>query len=102
PVVTGLVLLALVFVPGCIGIISVWDHLGSFSVVLRRDYSPLLVCALMCWGAANLPGAILGFALPSFVLWIRVAVVLYFLLLAAIAVRTVFGTGLGRAAGTVV
>src|ERR1700730_11724717 len=58
PTVTGVVLVALVFVPASIAIISVWDHLGSLGVVLRRDYSPLLVCILMCWAAANLPAAI--------------------------------------------
>jgi lipoprotein NlpI len=98
---TGLVLLVVVFVPACIALISVLDHLGSLGVVLRRDYSPLLVCTLMCWAAANLPAAIAGFLAPAVSTWIHIAVVLYFLVLAAIAVRTVFGTGAGRAAGTV-
>ncbi len=105
PTVTGLVLLAVLFVPACIAIVSVWDHLGSVGVVLRRDYSPLLVCVLMCWAAANLPGAGLlligGIVAPVFAFWIHLAVVLYFLTLAAIAVRTVFGTGIGKAIGTV-
>jgi lipoprotein NlpI len=98
---TGLVLLVVLFVPACIALISVLDHLGSLGVVLRRDYSPLLVCTLMCWAAANLPAAIAGFLAPAVVTWIHIAAVLYFLVLAAIAVRTVFGTGAGRAAGTV-
>ncbi len=101
PTITELVLLAVLFVPACIAIISIWDHLGSVGVVLRRDYSPLLVCILMCWAAANLPGAIAGFIVPVFAFWIHLAVVLYFLTLAAIAVRTVFGTGIGKAIGTV-
>jgi tetratricopeptide (TPR) repeat protein len=99
--VTGLVLLVLLFSPACIAIISVWDHLGSLDVVLRRDYSPLLVCILMCWAAAEIPAAIAGFFLPEMLLWIRLAVVLFFLALAAIAVRTVFGTGMGKAIATV-
>ena len=99
--VTGLVLVALLFVPACIAMISVWDHLGSLGVVLHRDYSPLVVCTLMCWAAASLPGAIAGFVAPALVPWIRVAVVAYFLVLAGIAVRTVFGTGIGKAMGTV-
>ncbi len=90
PTVTGLVLVALLFVPACVAIISVWDHLGSLSVVLRRDYSPLLVCTLMCWAAANLPGAIALFIVPSFNAGIHVILVLYFLVLAAIAIRTCF------------
>jgi len=101
PALTGLVLLGLLFVPACIAIISVWDHLGSLGVVLRRDYSPLVVCTLMCWAAANVPGAIAGFLAPAFSVWIHVAVVTYFVVLAAIAVRTVFGAGIGKAIGTV-
>lgn len=104
PALTWLILLFVLFVPACIAIISVWDHLGSLGVVLRRDYSPLLVCSLMCWAAANIPGAIVGFAAPAFpqlVPGIRGAVILYFLALSAIAVRTVIGTGIGRAIGTV-
>jgi TolA-binding protein len=99
--VTGLLLIAVLFAPACVAIISVWDHLGSVSVVLRRDYSPLLVCVLMSWAAAVLPGAIAGFVAPVFTLWIWLAVILYFLALAAVAVRTVFGTGMGKAIGTV-
>jgi tetratricopeptide (TPR) repeat protein len=100
--VTDLVLVALLFVPACIAIISLWDHLGSLGVVLRRDYSPLMVCTLMCWAAASLPGAIARVFVPAeLALWIRATVVLFFLVLAAIAVRTVSGTGSGRAAGTV-
>lgn len=100
--VMALALLAVVFVPACAAIISLWDHLGSVSVVLRRDYSPLLVCILMCGAAAYLPAALAAFVVPSFVFWIQLALAAYFLGLAAIAVRTVFGTGLGKALGTVV
>ena len=101
PSVTGLILVALVFVPACVAIISVWDHLGSVGVVLRRDYSPLLVCTLMCWAAANIPGAIARFLAPQFAIWIQAAVVIFFLALASIAVRTVFGTGIGKGLVTV-
>ncbi len=101
PSLTWLALLVVVFVPACVAIISAWDHLGSVGVVLRRDYSPLLVCILMCWAAANLIGAVAGLAGDEFTLYAHVPAVLIFLVLAAIAVRTVFGTGAGRAAGTV-
>jgi Tetratricopeptide repeat len=101
PAITALVLLALVFVPACVAIISVWDHLGSLGVVLSRDYSPLLVCTLMCWAAAMFPGAIAAFAAPASALWIGSAAVVYFLVLAAIAIQTVFGAGLGKGVGTV-
>jgi hypothetical protein len=98
--ISRVVLLAVLFVPACIAIISLWDHLGSLDVVLRRDYSPLLVCTLMCWIAANIP-ALAGFLAPAESVWIHMAADLYFLGLAAIAVRTVFGTGIGKAIGTV-
>jgi Tetratricopeptide repeat len=101
PTITGLVMLAVLFVPACVAIISVWDHLGTVGVVLRRDYSPLLVCILMCRAAADLPGAIARFLAPAFTIWIQVAVMLFFSALAAIAIRTVFGTGIGKAIGTV-
>lgn len=100
--ITLLVLLALLLVPVCIAIISLWDHLGSLGVVLRRDYSPLLICFLMCWATALLPAAVVGFMVPAVTEWVWSAAMLYFLVLAAIAVRTVFGTGIGRAAGTVI
>jgi tetratricopeptide repeat protein len=95
------VLLAVLFVPACIAIVSLWDHLGSLGVVLRRDYSPLLVCALMCWIAASIPGVLASFLAPAFSFWIHIAAELYFVALAAIAVRTVFGTDIGKAIGTV-
>jgi len=95
------VLLAVLFVPACVAILSLWDHLGSLGVVLGRDYSPLLVCTLMCWIAASIPGIVAGFIAPAFAFWIHLAVVSYFLTLAAFAVRTVFGTSIGKAIGTV-
>ena len=95
------VLIAVLFVPACVAMISVWDHLGSVSVVLRRDYSPLLVCILMCWIAANLPAAIASVLAPEVAFWIHATADAYFLALAVIAIRTVFGTGTGKAIGTV-
>ena len=64
--ISRVVLVAVLFVPACIAIISLWDHLGSLGVVLRRDYSPFLVCALMCWIAAGIPGVLAGFLAPAF------------------------------------
>ena len=99
--VTLLVLVGLLFVPTCIAIISQWDHLGSVSVVLRRDFSPLLVCTLLCWTAAFLPAAVAGFVVPAFSDWLDMLAMVYFLILATLAVRTVFGTGSLRALVTV-
>lgn len=99
--ISRVVLIAVLFAPACIAMISVWDHLGSVSVVLRRDYSPLLVCTLMCWIAAHLPAWIASFLAPALSFWIHTIADAYFLALAAIAIRTVFGTGIGKAIGTV-
>jgi hypothetical protein len=99
--VTAVALLAILFAPACIAIIAVWDHLGSVGVVLRRDYSPLLVCILMCWAAAGLPAVVVAFIAPALTLWIGLAAILYFAALGTIAIRTVFGTGMGTAAVTV-
>ena len=60
--ITRVVLIVALFAPACIAMISLWDHLGSLSVVLRRDYSPLLVCTLMCWIAAQMPAWLAGVA----------------------------------------
>jgi len=99
--ISRVVLIAVLFAPACIAMISVWDHLGSVSVVLRRDYSPLLVCTLMCWIAAHLPAWIASFLAPALSFWIYAIADAYFLALAAIAIRTVFGAGIGKALGTV-
>jgi tetratricopeptide (TPR) repeat protein len=55
----------------------------------------------MCAAAADLPGAIARFLAPQFTIWIQLAVLLYFTALAVIAIRTVFGTSIGKAIGTV-
>ena len=99
--ISRVILVVVLFVPACIAIISLWDHLGSLGVALRRDYSPFLVCALMCWIAAGIPGVLAGFLAPAFSFWIHTAADLYFLALAAIAVRTVFGSSSVRAIATV-
>ena len=99
--ISRVVLIAVLFAPACVAVISVWDHLGSLGVVLRRDYSPLLVCTLMCWIAANIPAWLASFLAPAVSFWIHIVADVYFLALAAIAIRTVFGSGIGKAIGTV-
>lgn len=77
---TPLLLLAVVYVPGVLLIAR-----ANFA----RDYAGLLTCALMAWTAAQLP-----VYLP--------ARLLYFAVLMFFAVRTVFGSGNGASAVTVV
>jgi len=98
--ISRVVLIAVLFAPACVAVISVWDHLGSVGVVLRRDYSPLLVCTLMCWIAANIPAWLASFLMPAVSFWIHIVADAYFLALAAVAIRTVFGSGVGKSIGT--
>jgi tetratricopeptide (TPR) repeat protein len=100
----ALAALAVVFVPAAILILTLWGTLGAFSTILFRDYLTLLVCSLMAWAAAYLPlaagnAALLYLHLPGHdhpALWWVAH--LYFLALVACAIRTLLGTGFGRAA----
>jgi tetratricopeptide (TPR) repeat protein len=71
---------------------------GGFGVLMRSDYSSLLLCVLTAWAAAYLPFAVVGFFLPFGPL-LLIAANLYFAVLAAFAIRTVFGVGFGPAIG---
>jgi tetratricopeptide (TPR) repeat protein len=91
-----LLAIALVFVPSVIFIRAV-SGFGSFSVLMRSDYLSLLLCVLMTWAAAYLPFATLAFLLFGPVLLIPAN--LYFTVLAAFGIRTLFGIGFGPAIG---
>ena len=99
--------LALLYVPFAIFLMVLFEHPGSFSVVLQRDYAALLACAFMSWAAAHLPfalGALAGGAIKpnvySFLaLWLGGKV--FFAVLMVCALRTVFGSGFGTAIATV-
>lgn len=80
---TPLLLLAVVYVPGVL-LVAAPIARANFS----RDYAALLTCAAMAWTAAQLP------VYPP-------ARLAYFAVLMFFAVRTVFGTGNGAAAGIV-
>ncbi|HEX8923083.1 MAG TPA: tetratricopeptide repeat protein, partial [Pyrinomonadaceae bacterium] len=99
--------LAILYVPATILLMLFFEPLGSFSVVLRRDYGTLLACTFMAWAASHLPFALAGLALDplhkgagtALVLWTLSA--LSFGLLMTFALRTVFGTTFLKALGTV-
>jgi tetratricopeptide (TPR) repeat protein len=104
-----LIPLAALLVPAAIAIIAAWDGLGSTRAALSRDYSPLLVCMLMCWTAAHLPFAAFALAAPAAldgvaaaqaVAVARLAALAYFLILSVLAVRTVTGATLSHALGS--
>ncbi|HYP08452.1 MAG TPA: tetratricopeptide repeat protein [Bryobacteraceae bacterium] len=88
--------------PVAIAVVAAWDGLGSTSIVLRREYLPILVCALLSWSAAYLPLGLVQFA--THVQGLPVVGHLGFLLLFAICLRTALGTstlqaGVSTAAG---
>jgi Tfp pilus assembly protein PilF len=95
--------IAILYVPAVILILTLWDSLGGFGTVLRRDYVPLLMCSFCAWTASKLPLAAAAIALLSFrpdlagnpVLWWFSA--LYFAVLSVCSFRIVFGTSFFRA-----
>ncbi len=99
--------LALLYVPFSLLLITLLESLGSFSVILQRDYGALLTCTLMAWSAAHLPFALAGLAIdfakpnPVLLLALWFLAKLYFGTLMVITLRTVFGASLGHSLGTV-
>ncbi|MBX7222208.1 MAG: tetratricopeptide repeat protein [Blastocatellia bacterium] len=118
--------LGLLYVPGIILIMTFTEHLGSFDVILRRDYGPLLACTLSSWAASHLPFALLGLLLDvicrsaagvlsppmqaltgmvfdpvklaaALAFVLWMAATLYFGILMIFTLRTVFGTTWGKA-----
>ena len=99
-----LVAVAIVLVPAIV-LCRALAGFGSFSVLIRSDYSPLLICTLMCWSASYLPLALARLSIDSELMYepfVYLAFDLYFLVMAAFGVRAVFGTGFGAAFGMAV
>jgi len=99
--------LAVLYVPCVLLLVTFSESLGSFGVVLRRDYGPLLTCSLMAWAAAHLPFAVAGVAATKIGFGARTALVLWSLsavcfgLLMGLVVRTLFGTRFVKALGII-
>jgi tetratricopeptide (TPR) repeat protein len=81
-------------------VVNKLEGTGSAGVVLPRDYMPMLVCHVMGFAAAALPAAALESipGLPEEA--VLIAALLYFAFLSVCAIRTVAGTGWGRAIAT--
>jgi len=94
--------LALLYVPSVILLVVLLESIGSFGVVIRRDYGSLLTCAFMAWAGGHLPFALAGFALDPLHLGAKTALALWCLsavcfgLFMALAVRTIFGGDFGK------
>ncbi len=96
--------IAVVLVPALLLIRAVSGY-GSFGILMESHYLGLLNCVLMSWAAAFLPLAVAGFFIePDLLHTLPVfgAANIYFAVLTAFSVRTVFGTGFGPAAGMTV
>jgi tetratricopeptide (TPR) repeat protein len=89
--------MAILYIPCLILLVAMSGVNASFSVLLRRDYGPLLTCGLMAWAAAHLPFALAGFALEQWKLSEKTALGLWaagaicFGLLMALGLRMLFG-----------
>lgn len=98
-----LLLISIFYVPVAILLMCVFSDIGSFGLVLRRDYGTLAVCALNAWAAGHLPFAALGFALtfvnaaPQVFLGLWLASGLAFGVFMIFALRTVLGAHYGVA-----
>lgn len=95
---TAVLGMAILYIPCLILLVAMSGANASFSVLLRRDYGPLLTCGLMAWAAAHLPFTLAGFALDplhlsektALGLWLASAIC--FGLLMALGLRMLFGT----------
>ncbi len=103
-ILVPLILLGVAFVPVAVIVMNQLEGTGSAGVVLPRDYMPVLVCHLMALSAALLPAAALAWvsasipALPELVA--PIVGVVYFTFLSVCVIRTLGGTGYGRAIAT--
>ena len=97
---TLLVPVAILFVPACVLIIAAWDGRGSPGVALPRDYAPMLACVLMTFAASHLPIVPVVFLAPQYLVWARVAALVYFAVLSSFAVQAVSGATPVHAIGT--
>jgi tetratricopeptide (TPR) repeat protein len=100
---TAVMGMAILYIPCLILLVAMSGVNASFSVLLRRDYGPLLTCGLMAWAAAHLPFALAGFALGPLGLSEKTALGLWaasaicFGLLMAVGLRMLFGLQYSKA-----
>lgn len=104
----GLLLgLAVFYVPATILLLTIFESIGSFGLILRRDYGVFSTCVFAAWTASHLPFAIAGLILknqavdPNVLLALWLASGLYFGALMIFALRTVFGASYKSAIATI-
>jgi tetratricopeptide (TPR) repeat protein len=92
-----LLALAVFYVPATILLLTLFEPIGSFGLILRRDYGTFSTCVFLAWAAAHLPFAIVGLILknqaidPNVLFGLWLASGLFFAVLMIFALRTVFG-----------
>jgi tetratricopeptide (TPR) repeat protein len=57
--------LMLIYIPAMVLVLCWLEPLGSFRIVLRRNYGPLLSTVFAAWAAAHLPWGLLGWVLTA-------------------------------------
>jgi tetratricopeptide (TPR) repeat protein len=98
-----LLAISIFYVPLLVLLVSIFASLGSFGLILRRDYGTLATCALMAWAASHLPFAIAGAAMfgsevpPVVYLALWAGSGLLFGIFMIFALRTVMGVNYGVA-----
>src|SRR5687768_16272280 len=98
-----LLLLSVFYVPAVLLLMSLFGGIGSFGLVLRRDYGTLAVCTLSAWAAAHLPFALAGLLAysltldPELYLAMWAASSVLFGVFVVFALRTVMGANYGLA-----
>src|SRR6185437_13611037 len=99
---TAVLGMAILYIPCLILLVAMSGANASFSVLVRRDYGPLLTCGLMAWAAAHLPFTLAGFALEplhlrektALGLWLASAIC--FGLLMTLGLRMLFGVNYSK------
>ncbi len=97
--------IALAYVPAAILVMMVYRWRESFAVMLRKDYLTLLNCVLLAIAAAFLPvivGTRIMYLGGFATLVLEIAAQIYFLVLAACSIRTLYGCGAAMALVTAV
>jgi tetratricopeptide (TPR) repeat protein len=98
-----LLLLSVFYTPAVILLMTIFGGMGSFGLLLRRDYGSLAVATLTAWAAAHLPFAIAGLLMlslsldPQVYLAMWMASSLLFGVFMIFALRTVMGANWGVA-----
>jgi tetratricopeptide (TPR) repeat protein len=91
---------AFLFAPAAVLITASWLGRGSMGVALQRDYAPMLACVLIAWAAAHLPIVPLVWLAPQVLNIARIAALVYFLILSAVAIQAVTGASIAQGIGT--